>query len=169
MLPGMDEATRRRALRQTARIVFGGMCACGATTQTNEARIEPLPTPTATAANTQVQTPPPPTSACAIGLDQDGGLLKGSLMCCLDATRVASTAKDGGTGWSGQWITEHPELVPCCQAIAGTGRLMSLAFSGNWSPTACRGCADAIGQPSACTPWGPPMPPPMSWGGLAMA
>ena len=107
-------------------------------------------------------TPNAPTSAaCAIVHDVDGGIAPGSLDCCLAATKAA-VASDGGRLSGGAWVASRPDLVACCDAIGQTGRLVQLEYSPKWSTAACFTCEEATQRgTSACTPWGPPTPPPM--------
>jgi hypothetical protein len=158
----MNEVIRRAALRQTARLVgIAGVLGCSPTA-TQEARVEPLPKASATAA--QTTTGPhlaTPTPTCAIAVDADGGVVKGSLDCCLEATRVASSGKDGGAVENGDWKTTRPDLASCCRTIASTGHLSYVVYREHWDQRACFGCEAVLGQAGACTPWGPPMPPAM--------
>ena len=164
MLVVVDREIRRAALRQTARMVFGvGAFACSGQQTQSGTQVEPLPSVTAQPAQTAQTHSLPTAPMCAIGLDADGGLLPGSLKCCLDATRHA--AKPGNGRASGAaWSSERPDLTACCHAIADGNprKMMSLAYSEEWNVDACHACAVVIGDNGmACTPWGPPMPPAM--------
>jgi hypothetical protein len=88
-------------------------------------------------------------------MDADGGLLKGSVDCCLEATSEGAKTKNG------HWSVDRPDLATCCQAIAKARYLTYFVYERKWPEQACFACAEVIGDPSACTPWGPPMPPAM--------
>jgi hypothetical protein len=158
----MNDDVRRAALRQAARVAgMAGALACSPTS-TQEARVEPLPTATATATETAAQAHlPSPAPSCAIALDADGGIVKGSIDCCLAATRVGASTKDGGVREPLDWKATRPDLVQCCHAIASKGRLAYVLYEQGWDQQACFGCEEVLGERGACTPWGPPMPPPM--------
>lgn len=157
----MDADVRRRAVRQTMRVVFGAsVLSCSHEHARTEVEIKPLPSSTATSAPVATVRPPTLAGACEIATDETGAITKASLKCCLDATRAATKGNASFSAGS-KWATERPDLAACCQAIAKTGDMMSLAYSEAWDYHACYACTDVVGNRGACTPWGPPMPPPM--------
>jgi hypothetical protein len=157
--PGVRPETRRKALQQTARIAFGASVLSCAPSQPRATEVEVLPTASATATPSRPvavhQAPPAP--SCAVGLDADGGILKGSVDCCLEATSAAATKFK-----SRNWSADRPDLATCCRAIAKAGYLPSFVYESKWPEEACFACAEVLGNPGACTPWGPPMPPAMA-------
>jgi hypothetical protein len=154
---GVRPETRRQALQQTARIAFGASVLSCAPSQPRPTEVEQLPTASATSTPSRpVVHQAPPAPSCAVGLNTDGGILKGSVNCCLEATSEAAKLK------SRNWSADRPDLAACCRTIAKAGYLPSFVYESKWPEEACFACAEVLGNPGACTPWGPPMPPAMA-------
>jgi hypothetical protein len=100
------------------------------------------------------------TPACGLTTNADGGLLDSEVQCCLDLT-TAHAPTDGDAAA----FRADPNLIGCCQGLDQSFSLIAIEYEDAggraWPDEACQTCAEAIGHPGACTPWGPPVPPAM--------
>lgn len=154
----MSPATRALALRAAAKVtMFGALCGCEnapqvspPTTSVTETNNPPAPDPTVAPS-----ADPPVVAAGRCGSNPS----KANLKCCADL--VDGETADGGAVKSG-------DALGCCKLlVADNDRGMldggGQEFRERWP------CCQALQWQSSgtCTPWGPPVPPPMDWGGSA--
>jgi hypothetical protein len=158
----------RKALQQVARIVFGAgpgvlTLAASACAENQKTDTAPQPLPTASA-TTQTRAPHETPrywdaqSMCSIAMTPDG-IAEGSIACCIDTTRQAAQ-RDGGA----EHFKDYADLSACCNALSNKQRLLNYLYGRDkrdWTQEACFACQEVVGDRTACTPWGPPMPPEM--------
>lgn len=143
----MDASIRRRAVRQAAKMALGAaFVGCGGAIAT--ANDGSTTVPEDAGAKLACAVPrgdaafPPSDQACWFGL-------------------VNAAVGDPGPGKRGAFT--DPSLKACCDAlfVAGGSSLVEYAYGKEpkLSYASCQSCADTVGDPVACTPWGPPMPP----------
>lgn len=181
----MKNHVRNEALRAAAKVAFGALfTGCGGGVEAGNVVLDAAPSTDArvadgshagdaetdAAATDDASSPPfDAAAACAITTDADGGLSAASQTCCLALT-TANAPQPGsppvpGGPWGG-----IPALSSCCAALSAAAPLTTYEYGPPmWSPQACQACADTLGQPAACTPWGPPMPPAMPRARLEVA
>jgi len=169
----MDSSTRERALRAAARLAVGvsfGACggaeltANGALDSGLDARLVGYDASVATSDSSTTST----TDAgwCSLSFEDGGAITPEAKQCCLALT-VNSSPVDAGFSFDAGNFRSDPSIKACCQALySGSGNtLTGLAYGpDHWPIPTCQACADAIDQPVACTPWGPPVPPAMPMG-----
>jgi hypothetical protein len=153
----MNDSTRSRALRAAAKLATAvALTGCGGlqsaeSTQTDSGAISADSSPRASSTSTP---------ACSLTTNADGGLLASEVQCCLDLTSAQSPTDGDASAWRAD-----PSLSGCCHGLAQSFGLIAIEYEDAggraWSDEACQSCAETIGTPSACTPWGPPVPPAM--------
>ena len=183
----MDPSTRRRALRQAAKIAMGAAfvgCASNVGPQGQpDVASDMAPGPVdgsqqtldamdtidaievASIDSTSVDTSTDAALACNLTQSGDGGLTQGALSCCFALTDLATPEAGTPQSLAMSWASD-PSLSGCCNGIYVTsgGNMAGYAYGGNpppWQVEPCMTCAIVVGVPSACTPWGPPVPPAM--------
>jgi len=100
---------------------------------------------------------------CSIAFQDAGTITPEAKQCCLALT-VANSPVDAGFSFDAGLFKSDPSINACCTALADHGGPLANLVYGpdHWPAATCNACADAIGQPGACTPWGPPVPPAMT-------
>lgn len=147
----MDRETRRLALRQAAKMVLGAaFIGCGGALAS-----EASPDAAADARGPYDAVPKDAGLACDVTPVGDAGISESSVACCLALTESV-TPDSGGF---------DVDPSGCCHALYEKGHhsLVSFAYgpSHHWRYDTCGSCAKLVGDPVACTPWGPPVPPAM--------
>jgi len=101
---------------------------------------------------------------CSFAFQDAGTITPEAKQCCLALT-VANSPADAGFSFDAGVFKSDPSVKACCKALydgSGSSLVMLVYGPDKWPAATCNACADAIEQPSACTPWGPPVPPAMT-------
>jgi hypothetical protein len=171
----MDTRLRREALRAAAKLAFGtissvGLVACGGKTDfsrdvsvRSEDRAVLGAPPDAAAAPSDAACACPRTVVLEDVFTRPPNFTRAEVDCC--AARVeASTASPAAAPGT------DPELGNCCDAIVAAVDVGMLSFTSVTSSVrqaCCFAGPEARQQPrfnhNLCSPWGPPVPPEMSW------
>ncbi len=172
----MNSSTKTRALRAAAKLAVGvSFGACGGAEMTalspDAGGYDAKQSLDASADNFSVLTDGAVADSNVLLADggwctltkMDGGLTDDAVNCCLQLT-TDNTPPDAGWSFDAGAFKSDPSLKGCCQALYETGgsNMVNYVYGPKkWGANTCQACADAIGQPSACTPWGPAVPPAM--------
>lgn len=165
----MNTSTRRLALKSAAKVAFGslllhcgGVVAQGPADAQAEANLPP------DAGSLDVSAPDSGL-VCAPATEVDAGdVTEEAFQCCV--AHVASQAGDaspwGPNGPDASVVADDPSSANCCRAIVARldhepdGGVVSDDYT-TASAVLPWCCAVAFDQGPACSPWGPPMPPPL--------
>ncbi|CAN5676323.1 hypothetical protein BH09MYX1_BH09MYX1_35590 [soil metagenome] len=159
----MDASIRRRALRQAAKMALGAaFVGCGGAIATaNDGGPSPTPGPSDDASRDGSHDVAPPSQLSCEVPKGDASFAEKDKTCCFDLVAKASA----GFFEHGHVVFTDPSVVGCCAALhaAVNGSMVGYVYGTDPRMTAeqCQSCADTVGDPIACTPWGPPMPPEM--------
>lgn len=163
----MDAFTRKLALRNAAKVAFGSLFfGCGGAIVPVSDVPDALPdAPDAAVADVVTADA---ALACTGPTEIDAGnVSEDTFQCCIGV--VSSDVGDASPwGSDGGEIASDPSAVNCCRAILARvdDEPDGGDVSGDWNTAASLfpWCCRALGNPMgpACTPWGPPMPPPMA-------
>ena len=166
----MDAFTRKLALRNAAKVAFGSLFfGCGGTMVSASEPPDALPdAPAAPDAAFSDVVAADAALACTGPTEVDAGnVSEETFQCCIG---VVSSDVGDASPWEsdGGEIASDPSAANCCSAIVarvddepdGGNVSGDYLAASNLLPWCCR----ALGYPMgpACTPWGPPMPPPMA-------
>jgi len=174
----MDACTRRLALRSAAKVAFGSLLLhCGGTIGQGPADAEADAKTKADAepvdaAVLDVVSPPPDAALACVGPTEvdAGDVTEDAFQCCV--AEVSSDVGDAGpwdtNGPDASLVADDPAAANCCRAIVaridhepdGGSASQDYVAASNGSYVLQWCCGVAFEQGSACTPWGPPMPPP---------
>lgn len=161
----MDASTRRRALRAAAKLAVGvTFGACGGEIAAMSADAGDARKYGGRADGSSAVAEASTASLCSLNDTTDAGTLTSEAVDCCLALTTAATPADAGWSFDAGAFKSDPSLLGCCQALHDKSgqSLVGLVYGPKkWQTNTCQACADAIGQPSACTPWGPPVPPAM--------
>ncbi len=172
----MNASTRNRALRAAARLAVGvTFGACGGAEITAivpldsglDARKFDGSSERDSAINNDIDAATVNTTDagwCSIAFQDAGTITPEAKQCCLALT-VANSPADAGFSFDPSLFKSDPSVKACCKALydgSGSSLVMLVYGPDKWPAATCNACADAIEQPSACTPWGPPVPPAMT-------
>lgn len=160
----MNAETRKLALRQAAKMVLGAaFVGCGGAIAA-EAVPDGAPAPRGGGYDAAVAVPKDAGLACNLTPEGDSGITESSVACCFALTESA-TPDAGGFDFDPAPWAANPSLSGCCNALYEKGHQNLAAFAygkePHWRYDTCDICAKVVGNPSACTPWGPPVPPAM--------
>lgn len=159
----MDAETRKLALRQAAKMVLGvAFVGCGGAIAA-EAAPDGASDAKTGGYDAAVAVPKDAGLACNLTPEGDAGISESSVACCFALTESATP--DAGFAFDPAPWASNPSLSGCCTALYEKGHhsLVSFAYGKepHWRYDTCGACAKLVGDPSACTPWGPPVPPAM--------
>jgi len=158
----MNAETRKLALRQAAKLVLGtAFVGCGVAIA---AEATPDAAPDVKSTGHDAAVPKDAGLACNLAPEGDAGISESSVACCFALTEAA-TPDAGGFGFDPAPWAANPSLSGCCNALYEKGHQSLVGFAygrePHWRYDTCGICAQLVGDPSACTPWGPPVPPAM--------
>jgi hypothetical protein len=169
----MDAFVRRLALRNAAKVALGSLFfGCGGSISTDVPKPDAQAADAAPDGDLDAALPPDAALACTGPTEVDAGdVTEETFQCCLGV--VAGVVGDASpwdqNGPDASLVANDPSAVNCCSAIVA--RVDHEPDGGDLSAdyTAAATGADALlwccnvafEQGPACTPWGPPAPPPM--------
>jgi len=165
----MERETRRLALRQAAKMVLGAaFVGCGgamaAEAPPDAASDGRGAVDAKTAAHDAAAVSPKDAGLACDLTPEDAGISESSVACCLALTESATPDAGGFDFDPSPWAAD-PSLSGCCHALyeKNDHNLVSFVYGqgSHWRYDTCGICAKLVGDPVACTPWGPPVPPAM--------
>jgi len=137
----MDRETRKKALGHAAKVVMSAsfLAACGSEASTNDENVAPA---------------------------SDDEIIAGNAACKEGLKKLKEVFPDGDKQW---WSMKGPNpklkgddaVTTCCESMLKGGDSNLKKIGAFRNDDCCESEAKNIG--TACTPWGPPVPPSMKW------